>query len=823
MGLGKYFSKRHFSKTPEPHGTPKKKASKRLAFVVQEHHASHLHYDFRLELDGVLKSWAIPKGPSMDPHVHHLAVHVEDHPYEYRKFEGVIPKGNYGAGSVIIWDEGWYEPRTESANAQVTLRKEYDDGHITFVMHGKKLKGEFALIKMPKQGDDNWLLVKKTDSFASNADVTEQDTSVKSGKRVDDLGDTAVATDLSKYPKAAKPWAVKPMLCTLVEESFDRANWLFEVKWDGYRAIASKKKDDVSLYSRNALDFSTKFAPVYEAIRDLAHDVILDGEIVVIDEHGSPHFEWLQDWHHDPKGSLQYYVFDILWCDGRDVRTMPLIERKALLRSVIPDKSIVRYSDHITKNGSKLFTEMQRRGMEGIVAKDADSSYQEGVRGENWLKIKNHLRQEVVIGGFTEPRGSRQYLGALLVGVYDKGEFIYVGHSGGGIADAERKQLRAKLEKIERKTSPFATEPKPNAPVHWVRPELVCEMNFAEWTSDGSMRQPKFVGLREDKQPTAVKREKSRHSTKVAAATKVPATHSNVISRKNSRVAFTHLDKVFFPEHKYTKGDLIKYYESVADVMLPYLKDRPHSMLRQPGGSMDHGFFQKNNEHLPDWVPATDIYSESNHANLHWIVGGELDTLRYMVQLGCIEINPWSSRIQHLDKPDWLVIDLDPEGVTFEDVIAVAQTVKVVCDEWHVPAYPKTSGKTGIHVYIPLAARYTYEQAKNFAHLMVIEVNKRQPKLTSLERMPKKRPHKIYLDFLQNREGQTLAAPYSVRPTPDANVATPLHWDEVKKGLKPHNFTIKNTTQRLARTGDLWQPVIDKGVDIAAILKHLES
>lgn len=831
MGLGKYFSKRHFSKTPEPRGAPKKVASKRLAFVVQEHHASHLHYDFRLELDGVLKSWAIPKGPSMDPHIHHLAVHVEDHPYEYRKFEGVIPKGNYGAGNVIIWDEGWYEPRSESSNPQETLRKAYSDGHITFVMHGKKLKGEFALIKMPKQGDDNWLLVKKADTFATSTDITEQDTSVKSGKHVDDLGGRVATIELSEYPKVAKPWAVKPMLCTLIEEPFDKDNWLFEIKWDGYRAIASKKKDEVALYSRNALDFSAKFAPVYEAIRDLEHDVILDGEIVVIDEDGSPHFEWLQDWHHEPKGSLHYYVFDILWCDGRDVRTMALVGRKALLRSVIPEKSVIRYSDHIVKNGSHLFTEMQSRGMEGIVAKDADSTYQEGVRGENWLKIKTHLRQEVVIGGFTEPRGSRQYLGALIVGVYDKGELVYVGHSGGGIADEERKRLRAMLDKIERKTSPFSTEPKPNAPVHWVRPELVCEMNFAEWTNDGSMRQPKFVGLREDKKPAAVTREKPhRHAKPRAAQTKErqpvsrhkTQVNTSKASRQTSQVEFSHLDKVFFPEHKYTKGDLITYYESVADVMLPYLKDRPHSMLRQPGGSMDHGFFQKNNEHLPDWVPSTDIYSESNHGTLHWIVGGELDTLRYMVQLGCIEINPWSSRIQHLDKPDWLVIDLDPEGVTFEDVITVAQTVKAVCDEWKVPAYPKTSGKTGIHIYIPLAARYSYEQAKNFAHLMVIEVNKRQPKLTSLERMPKKRPHKIYLDFLQNREGQTLAAPYSVRPTPDANVATPLHWDEVKKGLKPNDFTIKNTVHRLTRTGDLWQPVIGKGIDIAAILKQFE-
>lgn len=836
MGLGKYFAKRSFSKTPEPKGSVKKTSAKKLAFVVQEHHASHLHYDFRLEMDGVLKSWAIPKGPSMDPSVHHLAVHVEDHPYEYRKFEGVIPEGNYGAGNVIIWDEGWYEPRAETTKPEQTLLQEYKDGHITFIMHGKKLKGEFALIKMHRQGENNWLLVKKTDDFATKQDITQLDTSVKSGLHVDDLGAKGKLPDLGIYPSVRSPWHVRPMLCTLVDEPFDKADWIFEIKWDGYRAIASKKQTDIELYSRAGNDFSEKFPPIAEAVRQLDHDVILDGEVVVIDDAGKPHFEWLQNWHKEPQGSLHYYVFDILWCDGKDVRTMPLIERKALLKRVIPEASPIRYSDHIKAKGIKLFEQMEERSLEGIVAKRAASEYKEAIRGDDWLKIKTHLRQEVVIGGYTEPRGSRQYIGALVVGVYQNGEFVYVGHSGGGIPDEQRKQLLAKLQKLERRTSPFAIEPKPNAPVHWVRPELVCEMNFSEWTKEGSMRQPRFVGMREDKKPTNVKRElpkATQQHTSLAhaghqvrsqkhsapSASEAPRPH---ITESPSKLELTHLDKVFFPAHKYTKGDLIHYYESVANYILPYLKDRPMSMLRQPGGVNDRGFFQKNNEHLPAWVPSTDIYSESNKANLHWIVGGQLDTLLYMVQLGCIEINPWNSTIKALDKPTWLVVDLDPEGVTFEDVIDVAKTVREVCDELAIPAYPKTSGKTGIHIYIPLGGKYDYEQAKNFAHLLVIEVNKRQPKITSLERMPEKRKHRIYLDFLQNREGQTLAAPYSVRPTPDANVATPLHWDEVKKGLKPNNFTIKNTHARLARVGDLWKPVIGTGVDIKAVLKKLE-
>jgi len=825
MGLRKYFSKRRFDRTPEPKGQVKKAASKQLRFVVQEHHASQLHYDFRLELDGVLKSWAVPKGPSMDPKVHHLAVHVEDHPYEYRNFEGVIPKGSYGAGKVIIWDEGWYEPRAETINPVATLRKEYKKGHLTFVVHGTKLNGEFALIKMhtANQNEDAWLLVKKGDEYATTADVTKKDASVKSGKKVDDVGepDTGTAVDLKEYPKVTDPWHVKPMLCTLVDQPFSGEEWLFEIKWDGYRAIASKKGRQTALYSRNDLDFSEHYPPIFEAVQALEHDVILDGEIVVIDEKGRSHFELLQGWRHDPQGTLAYYVFDILWYQGRDLREMPLIERKQLLKSLLAGNKVIRYSDHVAGDGEGLFKQIQAQGMEGIVAKKARSAYRENNRGESWLKIKTHLRQEVVIGGFTEPRGGRKYLGSLLVGVYEDDNFVYVGHSGGGIPDNQRKQLRERLEKLERKSSPFKTEPKPNAPVHWVRPEVVCEMSFTEWTPDGSMRHPAFEGLRTDKKPRAVHKEKPKSAKPIA---KQEAAMTKDKTSDGLKFELTHLDKVFFPKHGYTKGDLIAYYRAAAPFILPYLKDRPLSLLRQPDGVNDHGFFQKNMEHLPAWAPSADIYSDSNNGNLHWMVGGPLDVLLYAVQLGSIEINPWNSRVKNLEKPDWVVIDLDPEGsITFNNVITVAQTVKAVCDEWHVPCYPKTSGKTGLHIFIPTGAKYSHEQVKDFAHLLVLEVNKRQPKLTSVDRMPAKRPNKIYLDFLQNREGQTLAAPYSVRPTQDATVSAPLHWDEVKHGLKPTDFTIKNMEKRLKKVGDLWKPVLGKGVDIAKVLKHLES
>jgi bifunctional non-homologous end joining protein LigD len=541
-------------------------------------------------------------------------------------------------------------------------------------------------------------------------------------------------------------------------------------------------------------------------------------------------------------------VFDILWCDGRDVRSMPLTQRKALLHSVLSKNEVLQYSDHIETEGEKLFAKMRQQHLEGMVAKRADSPYREADRGQDWLKIKTHLRQEVVIGGYTEPRGSRKYLGSLLVGVFEKGELRYVGHSGGGIPDDQRKLLQERLSKIERQTSSFVQEPKPNAPVHWVQPTLVCEMSFGEWTSDGYMRQPQFEGLRADKKPGDVHREKAKKIRSPGPAalgrvtpplvepesqsfettgSKVGSPRVNALPRAAGpgELPFepTHLDKVFFPRHKYTKGDLFKYYESMAEYILPYLKDRPCSLNRMPSGIAGENFYQKNNEHLPDWVPHADIFSESNNGNLHWIVGDDLPTLLYMVQLGCVEINPWNSRVGHLEKPDWIVIDLDPEGVGFDKVIEVAQTVKQVCDEWDIPALPKTSGKTGIHIYIPMQAAYTYEQGKNLAHLIALQVNSRLPQITSVERMPEKRHHKIYVDFLQNREGQTLAAPYSVRPTPDATVSMPLHWDEVKQGLSPTDFTIKNAHARLQKTGDIWKPILGKPIDLARILDKASS
>jgi bifunctional non-homologous end joining protein LigD len=807
--LSKYNQKRDFTQTSEPAGKIENAKTQRLEFVVQKHDASHLHYDFRLEMDGVLKSWAVPKGPSLNPHDKRLAMMTEDHPYDYRTFEGVIPEGNYGAGEVIVWDNGTYEMVNDEHGQPKDPIGYLEKGHLDFVLHGKKLKGRFALVKKGKEYEGNaWLLIKKKDQFATDDDITEQVQSVASDSVLS--RDKSVGRhDLTDAPEAPIPKVVKPMLATLVGEAFDDEDWLYEIKWDGYRAIGSWDGRREALYSRNNIDFSAKYPAIYEALRELNHKVVLDGEIVVADSEGRSNFVWLQNYGREPKGTLLYYVFDILWCDGHDVRDWPLLKRKALLKEVLGDHERLRYSDHIQSKGKQFFAMTKERQLEGMMAKRCNSRYIEGFRSKNWLKIKTHLRQEVVIGGFTEPRGSRKHLGALVVGVYEDDKLKYVGHTGGGIPPKQLPELRKTLEGLEQSESPFSNKFKPNAPVHWVRPKLLAEVSFAQWTKDGHMRQPIFVGLRSDKPPEKVHQEKPE-GVKVAK------------DKLDSRVKFTHKDKVFWPEKGYTKQGLLDYYLSVSDYILPYIKDRPESLLRQPNGYSGKSFFQKDaGGSLPDWAKTCSIYSESNQKEIEYFVAGNTEDLQLLVQLGCIEINPWSSRVNQLDKPDWAVIDLDPEGVEFKDVVRVALEVKKLCDEIKIPSYPKTSGKTGIHIFIPTGAKYTYDQIKTFAEILANIIQSRTADITSVERSPSKRQHKIYIDFLQNRKGQTLAAPYAVRPTLDASVSAPLDWSEVNGKLRPENFTIKNMSQRLKSIGDIWQPVMGRGIDIEKAIDNL--
>lgn len=917
MGLSLYNQKRHFNKTKEPEG--KTKSSKgALKFVVQKHDASHLHYDFRLEMDGVLKSWAVPKGPSLNPEDKRLAMHVEDHPFDYRTFEGIIPAGEYGGGTVIVWDEGTYEPMNADglsrAEQQKLLLKQFYAGDLKIRMHGKKLNGDFALFRMKARGDNTWLLVKKNDDFATTEDIRQENQSVKTGrtlsevakdhgtevnhpgediattkstkavKRTASLKNTVkkkdpeikssikdiIGSSFNSVSKKSIPKDITPMMAVLVDEAFDNEKWIFEIKWDGYRAVAFCQGEDVTLKSRNKKSF-TQYAPVAEELRLLNLRAVLDGEIVAVNEQGFPDFQLLQNWQNTP-AQLQYYIFDLLWIDGYDLTALPLVERKRILQTILPDDNpTIRYSDHIIGEGKNFFQLALEKGLEGIMAKKADSAYKIGNRSNDWLKIKVNKRQEVVIAGFTKPRNSREYFGALLLGVYDENNLIYVGHTGSGFTAKSLKETFAKLNPLITDRSPFKTKPKTNQPATWVKPELVCEIKFSEWTKEGIARHPIFMGLRADKKAKEVKMEqvkdvdeiadterpdndkpatggvKKRFTTakknneqttaKKTAKKKVPTQNTDSVPQldlsendqkitiNGQELSLTNLNKLYWKKEGFTKGDMLNYYLKIASVMLPYMLDRPQSLNRHPNGIAAHNFFQKNMEgKVPDWIQTHADFSQSNQETIQYLVCKDEATLIYMANLGCIEMNPWHSRTQTWEYPDWCLIDLDPgDSNTFEQVIEVAHAVKNILDAVGADSYPKTSGSSGIHIFVPLGAKYTYDQSKQLAELVVNLVHQELPSFTSVLRNPAKRKGKIYLDFLQNRQIQTVAAPYSLRPKPGVPVSTPLYWEEVKKGLTPKTYTAYNIFDKLKADGDPFKPVLGKGIDMKKVLEKVQA
>jgi len=858
MGLDAYQKKRDLARTPEP-GARLGGPGTALRFVVQKHAASHLHYDFRLELDGVLKSWAVPKGPTLDPAVKRLAMLVEDHPYDYRSFEGTIPKGNYGAGEVIVWDEGSYhspgvEDREES---QKLLRAGLDKGDLKFVLEGHKLHGEFALVKIGADKDNSWLLIKKKDRWATSDDVTRDNRSVLSDASLGDVPGGAAGTADRAGEKlracaseplgqsAPLPHDLNPMLATLIDGPFDDPDWIFEIKQDGYRAIAELHNGAVQLYSRNNTSFNRQFASVVRSLEAIPGDAVFDGELVALDEKGRSYFQLLQNHLRSGRGDLSYFIFDLLYLNGKDLRALPLTARKELLRDLLPGLPPLRFNDHIQEYGKDFFELARENNLEGIVAKKADSRYQTGRRSRDWLKIKIRLQQEAIICGYTEPRGSRKLLGSLVLGAYEGKELVQIGFSGGGFGAAQLKEIHRKLQGLVQSDSPFAGKVKSDMPITWVRPALVCEVSFTEWTDERLLRQPVFLGLREDKEPEAVVREIA--STVSREPGESPGESPPVKDRESSgnrqspghqetsgavkdkevvidghTLKLTNLDKVFWPEEGYTKGDVINYYRQVARVILPHLKDRPESLYRTPNGITGKGFFQKEAGALPPgWMTIQEVHSGGHGKQVRYFVCQDEATLVYLANLGCIEINPWLSRLPRLEFPDYFAIDLDPEEVSFDRVVQVAQIVREVLERAGATGYPKTSGASGMHIYVPLGAQYDYGMAGTFARVVATLVHQRIPDCTSLVRDPRKRQRKVYLDFLQNRGGQTLAAPYSMRPRPGATVSTPLAWEEVKLGLSPQQFNLRTVPPRLERLGDLFEGVLGPGVDLEKCLDNL--
>jgi bifunctional non-homologous end joining protein LigD len=594
---------------------------------------------------------------------------------------------------------------------------------------------------------------------------------------------------------------IKPMLAKLAPAPFNKEGWLFEIKWDGYRAIAEVKKGNVELYSRSGLNF-TKYKPVLEALKKLEVKAIFDGEIVALKD-GKPDFHTLQEYEERP-APLKYVIFDLLSWHGKDLRKKPLSYRKEILKKNFPKDPLFIYSDHVVSNGMGFFAEVRKQKLEGMVAKDGASTYIDGVRSSSWLKVKYLNIQEAVIVGFTKPRGGRKFLGALVLAAYNNGELKYVGHSGGGFTQKEITEIHQKLLKIKVDESPLKEKVPINSPITWVEPQYVCEIKFSEWTPDGRMRHPIYAGLRIDKKAQEVGIERAETNSQ--------------------ELKLTHLDKIFWPEEGYTKGDLIKYYERIAPTILPYLVGRPESLNRHPNGWQGMNFFQKDvRTKVPSFVKTQEIWSESNSANIRYLLCENKETLLYLANLGCIELNPWNSRVEKLDFPDYMIIDLDPNKKSFKDLVKVALEVHELLEEACESHFVKTSGKKGIHILVPLGGKYDYDTIRAFSELLVRIINKRMPELTSIERTSSKRGGRIYLDYLQNRRGQTIAAPYSVRPWRGATVSTPLRWSEVNARLDPSKFTIKTIWKRLEKEGDLMQGLLGRGVDLNKSIKCLED
>jgi bifunctional non-homologous end joining protein LigD len=771
VSLAEYRRKRDPKETPEPFSKPSRKRGRAPIFVVQRHDASRLHYDFRLERNGALASWAVPKGVPLEPGEQHLAVHVEDHPIEYAKFEGEIPAGQYGAGLVEIWDRGTYELLDEKKN-----------GGLTVHLHGERLDGVWALVPAHLDGKaENWLLVRKKDDPAA-ADRVQ-----------------------GKY---------RPMLATLEQKVPSGEQWTFEVKWDGYRALAYVRGGECTLLSRNDKDLTPRFPHVAKEIVKAVKTphAVLDGEVCALDDRGRASFSAMQQ----GGAPLVYYAFDVLEIDGEPQLERPLAERHEALAELLDRRNrTVRLSETFDE-GDALFAAAKDQELEGIMAKRLDSRYCEGRRTRDWLKIKTHGRQEFVVAGYTHGGGRRaSTFGALILALREAGELKYVGNVGTGFDDAEIRRLLALLKPLRRESSPFGELPKmPRVrknEIVWVEPKLVVEVEYAEFTHDGRLRAPSYKGLREDKEADAVHRED-------APARPRP---------RRADLKLSNLDKPFWPEEGITKGDLLSYYEQVAPVLVPHLKDRPFTMKRYPDGWAGDFFFQKDApKHMPDWIPTfrANVSTRESPKRMKWVnfpLVQDESALLWMVNMGCIDMNTWYSRVDRPDRPDFVLFDLDPsDDVGFAETIEVALLVKDVLDAVGLASYPKTSGADGMHILVPVERRFAYEDTRRFAEVVAGALARTHRGLVTTEWTKSKR-RGVLIDSNQNGEGKTIASVYSVRPKPGAPVSTPLRWDEVNAKLNPSIYSMQVVLDRVKRYGDLYADVLTTRQSLTKALRAI--
>ncbi len=842
--LDKYRAKRSADQSPEPFGGEGARLTG--VFVIQKHAARRLHYDLRLELDGVLQSWAVPQGLSLDPAQKRLAVQTEDHPLEYLDFEGVIPKDNYGAGAMIVWDRGsftWVEDPHEG----------FEKGKLLFHLRGYKVRGEWTLVRMKRERGDRstepskeWLLIKHSDGYARTEDAQAfAPESILSGLTIEEMrdGPTRAVEIREQLAELGAPEVdvdarqVKAMLAETADAAFSRPGWLFELKHDGYRLLCARDGDAVSLFYRSGKVATDVFPDIARVVQSLPFEsFILDGEVVVLDDDGRPSFQKLQrrgqlSRRQDIQSAMYelpatLFAFDLLAFEGYDVRPLPLRARKALLAKLLPSAGPIRYTDHIEERGEAFFALVEQNGLEGLIAKKADAPYRGG-RSPHWLKIKVDRSADLVIVGYTLPKGSRSGFGALHLAVWNGTGLTYAGRVGTGFSDALLGELRAALDDIVL-DAPACDGPVPTGAGHvWVEPMLVAEVRYRQFTDEGLLRHPSFLRLRDDKAvEDCVRPGEDGGADADEDADDAPP--EPVVEPEpempDKVVKLTNLDKVFWPDDGYTKGDLIEFYRSVSPFILPYLRDRPVVLTRYPDGIDGKNFFQKDAPpSVPGWVRLERMWSEHAQREIDYFVCDDEETLVLLAQLGTIPLHIWSSRVSELAHPDWCILDLDPKGAPFEHVVQLALAIRELCDFMGIECFIKTSGATGLHVLVPMGNQCTYEQSRSFGELIAKVIESEHRDIATTARAVGKRGGRVYLDYWQNGHGRLLVGPLSVRPRPGATVSTPLAWSEVNLKLDREAFTIKTVPARLDEVGDPMLRIFDVAPDLDAALAKLAT
>ncbi|HEX2168016.1 MAG TPA: DNA ligase D [Longimicrobiales bacterium] len=841
--LSTYRAKRSPDRTPEPFAGGGS-ASGQL-YVMQKHAARNLHYDLRLELDGVLKSWAVPKYPSYDQKVKRAAFMVEDHPVEYATFEGVIPKGNYGAGEVIVWDSGVWVPLEDP-------RQGLEKGKLLFELRGHRMRGRWTLVKV-KRGENEWLLIKERDALEGPDRDNFSHDSILTGRTLEDLRDGVDRSglvrervaELGAPVRSLAPADVKVMLAETRKQAFDDDDWVFELKYDGYRVVGGRTNNDIALRSRNGNDMSRALPDITEALARLPFDdFIVDGEVVVHDDAGLPSFQRLQkrarltraiDIHRAAAElPATLYVFDLLAFGGHDLRGLPLVQRKDLLRDMLPTTGVLRYSDHIAARGRAFYELAESMQLEGIIGKRADSVYRAG-RSHEWVKIRASRTDDFIVIGLKASKSTRGAFGSLHVAQYDGERLAYAGSVGTGLTPKHMSEVIARASAPTRSRPDIDGLPKATED-RWVEPTVVVEVRYLERTEGGQLRHPVFLRLRDDKEAAeCVMPSSGTAEVEDVLADAAPPEEPQPSGRpqRASRTAgdtvrtvrFTNEDKVLWPEDGFTKGDLVAYYRAIAEWILPYLRDRPVVQTRFPDGIHGKSFFQKD---APEWAPAwlrrETVWSGGSERELSYFIADDTPSLDYLANNASIPLHIWSSRIDALESPDWCSLDLDPKDAPFEHVIQVAQAVHRLCERIGLPNYVKTTGSSGLHVLVPLGRQCTHEQAKLLGELLARQIVAELPEIATIARVVSQREGKVYVDYLQNGHGKLLVAPFCVRPLPGASVSMPLKWSEVKRGLTIAKHTIRTAPKRMARMKtDPMHAVLSDKPDLVGALAALHD